>query len=273
MVLYNKNELYKRSIILQSQLQFGKFLTTDIVNTLVSLFDDSRNTYTDKISKYLRDERINRGLRNDNVFIRGEVYGNDDNNSTLYLEIRKHGKLFLHLSIHLSLTKLTPADAGMIHIYKNIYEYEFPSKRQIKKIKSYLYALIEVKKPMNFPNSLIFNIADGYNTPATIPAIQKYDKELQAEMDAIISVLNSMFDETNTKLYVSNNVNKLPIHAKINNILNNINKHNIHYTRKNKGSRMFQNTTSFGNITHINMSKYKTKTKQNPTRKISITNK
>jgi hypothetical protein len=272
MASYSQTQLNLRHNILQTQLIFGKFLTTDIVHVLINLFDDLHNSFSEKISKYVIDERLNRGLSNNNINIKGEMYGSNDNNSTLYLGIYKDGKLFLHLSIHLVLTKLYPQDAGMIHFYKNVYEYEFPSKRKIKPAKQHLYALIGVKQTKNAPNSLIFYIADGFDTPNIIPAVKQYDQELQIEMDVIISVLNRLFDETNTEFYIGHMVEKLPIHNNINNMLANINVHNVHYTRKNKGKYMFQPSPNV-NPMRINYSNYKPKPKKNPSRSSRKANK
>jgi hypothetical protein len=58
-------------------------------------------------------------------------------------------------------------------------------------------------------------------------------------MDAIIAILNYLFDEKNTEFYIGDPNKLYSIHKNTNNILNNINKHSKHTTRKNKGIKMF----------------------------------
>jgi len=117
----------------------------------------------------------------------------------------------------------------MIHIYKNIY------KQLNKKInKKLLYALISVEQPSNKPNSLVFSIDDGYNTPSVENA-ELYDPEIQSEMNVIITVLNRIFDEDNNDYYIGNTNTSYINLNKVNAVLNNINKHTIYFTRKNYG--------------------------------------
>jgi hypothetical protein len=55
-IKYTPEQLHKRQLNLQSQLLFSEFLDTDIINSLVDLFIDNKNT-TPKIVKYIEDER------------------------------------------------------------------------------------------------------------------------------------------------------------------------------------------------------------------------
>ncbi len=270
MPYYNAVELRQRSNVLQSQLIFGKYLDIDIINRLINLFDDKSNNSEHKISKYLSEERLYHKLNSNNVEIKGDVYGNSNKGYTLGLAITKNKNDYIHLSIHVSLSSLKPEDAGMLHIYKDIYE-KFVSRKG----RTLLYALINVEIPDSKQNSLHFSIGYGYNTPVMVPTVHNYDIELQREMDAFMAVFNKIFDEDNTEMYIGNKRNINIVHNSTNNIAKNINMRNTHYTRKNKGSHMFQNTSQV-NLMQINMSKYKPKPKKNPlrpSRKVKRTNK
>lgn len=125
----------------------------------------------------------------------------------------------------------------MIHVSKNIYynntHYLLLSKTKFKKHK---YSLITVKTPENKPNSLVFSLNHGITTPG-IKEEYSHDEEIKKEIDIIITVLNRLFDEDNHEYYIGNS-RLVHIHNKTNAVLNIINKHNIYFTRKNKGSRM-----------------------------------
>lgn len=56
------------------------------------------------------------------VTIKSEVYGYSKSDSTLYVGIQKNNKDFLHLTIHLNVKTLKPKNAGMIHMFKNVYK-------------------------------------------------------------------------------------------------------------------------------------------------------
>jgi hypothetical protein len=260
MPYYNSTELQQRYKILQSQLIFGEYLDIDIINRLINLFDDTSKNSDYKVSKYLSDERTYRNLNNSNMEIKGDVYGNRNKGYTLGLAITKNNNDYIHLTIHLSLNSLKPEDAGMLHIYKDIYE-----KYVSRKGRTLLYSLISIEIPSGKQNSLHFSIGYGYNTPVTVSSSHNYDSELKPEIDAFIAVLNKLFDEDNTEFYIGNKRNLNKIHNSTNIISENINVRNNHYTRKNKGSRMFQ-IALHNNSMHINMSKYKPKPKKNPSR-------
>lgn len=116
----------------------------------------------------------------------------------------------------------------MIHIMKDIYTV----KRSCRNIDKY-YALIRVEQSPN-SNSLRFSIVSGYNTPDS-PLASTYDKEVQQEMDVIISVLNKMFDADNKEYFVGNDEMRvvLPIENKTNILLSNMNNNPNIATRKN----------------------------------------
>ena len=91
---------------------------------LIHLFDNNDNMYLNnnqKIIKYIKDEREIQGLNSLNVTIESKVYGDDRNNPTLYLSIKKNNREFIHLSIHLAVKYLNPKQTGLLHLYKNIY--------------------------------------------------------------------------------------------------------------------------------------------------------
>ena len=189
---YNQSQLLARGTIIQTQKLFTQFMNTDMINTLIHLFDCSDNTYNEnnlKIRKYIENERKLRGMNSGITTIESSVYGYNKGNTSFNLSILQHNKKYIHLSIHLSPNTLEAKDNGMIHIYKDIYKQLGPpiSKRG-------LYALISVKQPMNKPDSLEFSITDGYTTPNAKNAAQ-YDPDIQKEMDVIITVLNRIFDE------------------------------------------------------------------------------
>ena len=165
-------------------------------------------------------------MDNTNIEIETKVYGIEKNNTSLILILYKNGIQFLHLSIHLSVRYLNPKNTGILHISKNIYKGKTTRKKD-------RYALISVHIPDDKPKSLIFSIANGYNTPK-IKNSNSYEEELQEEMDVIIAVLNNIFNQKNNKYYIGRKKQYINIHKKINEALNNINQHSNHVTRKNK---------------------------------------
>jgi hypothetical protein len=237
--------------IIKSQKYFCNFLNTDIINSLIHLFTmNDKKSNIPNIINYIEDERVLRGLNN-NITIESYLYGENKNNSTLILSIKKDEIEILHFSIHLCVRSLNSNKSGIIHFYKNIYKNIYkPVKenknknKNTKKIPKTLYVLIKIEQPINYSKSLVFSIIDN-----SIPGI--YDNELQKEMDVIITVLNRLFDETDDKYYIGNknyyinndnyyiNNKQLHLHNKTNNVLKNINKYNKHVTRKNKGFRIF----------------------------------
>jgi hypothetical protein len=163
--------------------------------------------------------------------------------SAFYLGIQKNNKDFIHLTIHLVPQSLNKKQFGFIHISKDIYKQKI-STTTPKRDK---YALIKIEKPTDRPNSLHFSIPlDGYTSPGA-PNSAKYDPEIAKEMDAIVSVLNCLFDETDSELYIGDNTKSnilFSIHNKTNNVLNNINTHTSFVSRKNKGVKMLPNFTT-----------------------------
>lgn len=203
-----------------------------MVDRLVHLFDKDRNIFTDKdysISKYIENERELRGLDSSNITVNSKVFGENRQDSSLLLVIAKNGKDLIHITIHLSPKYLTPRASGMIHIVKNVIK-----QRKLNKLLQPLtYALIAVHQPPGKPHSLEFSIADGYET-AGINGANKYDREIQQEMDVILTVLNRLFDEDNAEYYIGRNEGPPFLHNKTLPVLNNIDRTKF-YSRRNKG--------------------------------------
>lgn len=243
--VYTNEEKQNRLNIIQSQTLLHDFLTADSINRLIQLFDNDNNN-TNSIIKILENERIKYGLNSVNTSFKSEVYGTIKQESAFYLSIKKNNKDFIHLTIHLVPTLLNPEQHGMIHILKDIYK-----KKRNPVLNKFRYALIKIEKPIDRPNSLHFSIPlDAYTSPGA-PNSSKYDPEIAKEMDAIIAVLNRLFDETDTEMYIGDNtanntISKklIPIHNKTNNVLEDINTHTILVSRKNKGIKMLPNFTS-----------------------------
>lgn len=246
-ITYTPEQLYKRGLILQSQLLFGNFLNTDIITALVDLFKYNKNDNTSKIVKYIEDQREKDKLNSTNIKIESEVYGIITNSihtqgkiingATLFLKVIKNNKEFIHLTIHLVPTTINSDKDGLIHIYKDIYKIKGEknkSKSVSRKDNNKLYALISVKQPDGKPNSLEFSINNDYyktNVP-TITNVNKIDEEINKEMDVIVIVLNRLFDQ-NDIIYIGNKA--WEIHNNTDKVLTNVNTYSILTTRKNKG--------------------------------------
>jgi hypothetical protein len=223
---YAPNQLNRRKEIIESQQLFWSFLDSTMMNKLVNLFDDTVFGH-DKISNYVENERILRGM--DDAKVISKIIGEKTRNPSLLLELKKKEHVFLHITFHLSPHTLNPIKTGAIHMFKNIYK-----KTNVNNGKGNIYALIHVKKPVGKPNSLEFRIADGYKTPG----INADEKELQEEMDVIIYVVNRLFNE-NDPYYIGVKEEIININPRINTILHNINRRNV-VQLKNKGVRMIR---------------------------------
>jgi hypothetical protein len=235
MSLYTQEQLLQRKAIFQSQKLLWNLLDSDTINNLIRIFDIRNNVSSKtKLETYIEEERSRQGLDNTNITIKSEVYGENTNDSTLIIDIQKDNKKFLHLSIHLSPQSLKPQNTGVLHIVKNIYNDEqpaIPSKKSVKRLKA---ALISVQQPVEKPKSLIFTLADGYTTSPKIQYTNLYDPLLQKEMDVILTVLNRLFDEED-EYYIGNTTGFIPYHNKSSPVLQNMNVHTTHVTRKNRG--------------------------------------
>ena len=56
MVVFSSSQLQKRGSIFKSQELFHNFLDTELIHKLINIFDDNI-IFTNKISKYVQDER------------------------------------------------------------------------------------------------------------------------------------------------------------------------------------------------------------------------
>lgn len=231
---YTQDQLAQRNKIIQSQKQLWLLLDSDIINKLVYLFDKRI------ISNYIIDEREIQGLDSLDIEVSSKVYGFEENNPSLHLQIKKNGKDYLHLSIHLVVSKLKAKNTGVIHFFKNKYKNKNIYPTISKKT---LYALIAVHQPVNKPHSLEFSIADGYTTPG-IQNAYLYEPDIQKEMDVIITVLNRLFDEDNKEYYIGDQSNLVAIQNHTNTVLEHMNKYTQHVSRLNKGTRMLPPSTN-----------------------------
>jgi hypothetical protein len=110
------SELFPNESIL-SHRRLGKIIDRFMINQMNTWFKNNG-----KITDFVRIERNRRGLDDIHTLIESSVYGINNNNSTFHLMIKKYGKEFIHLSIHLAPDFLSTSlkDSGIIHIVKNI---------------------------------------------------------------------------------------------------------------------------------------------------------
>jgi hypothetical protein len=252
--MYSNRNLQHRSDILESQLLLIRFLTADIMDVLVHLFSKDCCENRDKhitIAHMIKDERAHQKLADD-VTILSHAYKDAIRNgsSNMVLDIHKHGKEFLHLTIHLSPNSLHPEDAGLLHFLKDIYTIKITSRKYERH-----YALIKVEQP--HPDSLHFSIGYGYDTPSAKNAMI-YDREVQQEMDVVIAVLNRLFDSSDEYFIGKVRNNPIEIINRTNVLLKNMNQHSKLATRKNKGKMMGPkwNNTSYVNMVSVPNSVY-----------------
>jgi hypothetical protein len=95
-------------------------------------------------------------------------------------------------------------------------------------------------QPKDKPNSLVFSIDREYyktNVSSNTINTNMLDMEINKEMDVIITVLNRLFDETDTDYYIGDNNKLVLLNNNVNNVLNNINTHSVLISRKNKGTK------------------------------------
>jgi hypothetical protein len=264
MVKHSDEYLSKRKDILDSHKLFIEYLNSDILNKLIQLFDASNpNDKSKKISNYIQEERKYHRLNESNITYVSEVYGEDRNKPSLHLQMKKNNKDILHLSIHLTLSSITPeTNAGIVHIKKNLYK---PLTRKERKIVEYVDIL--VKTHTNKPHSLEFFTVDRHlknmiNNSKYInfkinksiyKNFEEFEPEIQQEINVILTILNRLFDENNPEYYIGNENILYPIHNKTNIILGQMNNQIQHATRKNKGVQMGPTLTniSMGQINII----------------------
>jgi hypothetical protein len=243
----NNNDNESKSI-LETHKLFVNFLNLDIINNLINLFNEKVN-----LKKYIENERKKRGLHK-NIKIKSRFYIPKNRIPTLILDIIKNNKSFIHLSIHLPLKHLNPENSGILHFYKNVYETKINKTK--KQNENKLYTLINVIHPEDKPNSLEFSIDNNTKLNKTVNI---YNKEIQKEMDVILTVLNRLFDEDNHEYYIGYNKEMTNIHNQTNNVARIINKYKKYATRKNKGKTYFPKIKKIPSFSI----KYKRKTLKN----------
>ena len=224
-------QLLSRNSVILSQLLFWKFLNTDMINKLINLF--GMPGVNGEIVHHIATERAARGLDMCGVVISSHVYGFDNKNSTIILEIVKNGIAFLHLSIHLRPTAFNSKSAGPIHMRKEIYSTYSP-----KPPRKTQYVSIFVCQPKDKPNSLEFAIIN--QSTSALPITHVHECELRDEMDVIIAVLNRLFDQDNKAFYIGDVDILAPVHNTTDAVLKNIDAVRTHVTRKNVGYHKFE---------------------------------
>lgn len=257
--IYSATELQLRADIFATHSLLIKFLTFDVMNNLIHLFDEdccNGHHFTHKtIKEFVEEERKERGLDNTTITISSKADKKLKASSRFVLDISKNGKGFIHLTIHLVSKERNPEKDGILHIKKDIYTV----KRSCRNKDEYC-ALLKVEKPND--RSLHFTIAFDDDTSSS-PLASSYDEEVNQEMDVIIAVLNKMFDADNDDYFVGNNDMRifLPIENKTNIILSNMNNHPQIAIRKDCGKLMNINKSQHPNNAY--MSRIATNSKRN----------
>lgn len=234
MPLYTQNELQNRNKTIQSHKLLLNFLDRNSINNLVHLFNAQNTNSKSEIVKRIEEEQNVRGIFTPDISVESKVYTNKNKtDSTLHLQIKKEGIDFLHLSIHLCVQSLNTKSSGILHVVKNVYDIpsSLLSKKELKKI---THIPISIQQPAHKQHSLEFSITDGYDTPLKVQNSALYDSLVQKEMDIILTVLNSLFDEDD-EYYIGNKDKLIPIHKNTNTVLKNMNRYTQHVERKNKG--------------------------------------
>lgn len=215
----------KKIHTLYSQMRLSAIYDRFVINRLNVWFKNDG-----KITEIVRKERRRRGLEEVNTTVHSLVYGTNKENSSLQLMIKKHGKDFIHLTIHLApeYLKTDERDAGMVHVVKNVYK-SVASTRQTH----YLRAIYAIEKIQDKPHSFHFSIQQRYDTPHIHNMVDQHDDGVKQEIDVMTAVLNQIFDETNEN-YVGS-AHPEPIEQNTDNILRNMNTRTTYIKRKNVG--------------------------------------
>ena len=207
-----------------SQLRFNILFDRFIINRLNVLFKNNG-----KVTDFIKEERRKRELDEIYTTIESSVYGTNKMNTTLQIMIKKHGKDFIHLSIHLApeFLGIGKKDSGMIHIVKDIYSSIVSRKKD-----HLIHAIYSIEKVPDMHHSLHFSIQYRYSTPYNNELVYQYDDEIKKEMDVITTVLNQLFDENDSEHYVGYSDNT-PLEQNTNDILRNMNTRTTYIKRKN----------------------------------------
>jgi hypothetical protein len=192
------------------------------------------NTFP-KITDYVKEEWKKHHMNDPTITVRSEIYGYIDKNTkkinkitpSLHLQIQQNGRDLVHLSIHLIIASLEPKHTGIIHFYKN--EYKNKTKYHPRIVARNHYSLIKVHP---FHHSLQFSINYGYHTKGVTNQNVTIETLIQEHMNIIVNVLNSIFDETNTRYIGHKNIAE--IHPLINETVKAMNDKNTHSSRSDK---------------------------------------
>jgi hypothetical protein len=258
-VIYPPSNIPIRTDIIKTQLLFLNFLTQDSINILIHLFDENclcknrhhirnRKQVHPTITRMLQEARKKLKIKSDaTISSYANKYMHKPGSSTLGLHITKNGKEFIHLTIHLAPKKMDPTKEGVLHFVKDVYTVRHSSRNY-----DIHCALINVEQINK--DTLHFSIGYGYNTPLSSISTQEIDEELQMEMDAILHVLNRIFNASDP-YYINNTINYPLIEAnKTHNILLNMNQHINVTTRKNHGSYMSSQLVQPSDFNNIDIS-------------------
>jgi hypothetical protein len=242
--LYSDAELQERKTVLDSHHILGKFLTRNILNELLKMFDHTSQYNSKKITNILQNVRKEQMLNNSNIEIKSEFYNinpkpnkPNDHRHGLHLQLIKNGNEFLHLTIFLEPGSIEPTSQGMIHFSKNIYT----TPKLSKSTKHLPYAVIKVEQIS--PKSLHFTLGTGHDTK-DLQHINRYNTDIKKEMNAMLTTLNRLFNE-NDELYIGKPKNMIDIHQYTNNTLRIINDKLPLYNRNNKGNYYIQHNKNF----------------------------
>lgn len=258
---YSATELQLRADIFATHSLLINFLTFDVMNNLIHLFDEDCCNglhFTHKTIKgFIEEERKERGLDNTTITISSKADKKLKASSRFVLDISKNGKGFIHLTIHLVSKERNPEKDGMLHIKKDIYTV----KRSCRNKDEYC-TLLKVEKPND--RSLHFSIGFNDDTSSS-PLASSYDEEVNQEMYVIIAVLNKMFDADNDNYFVGNNDMRifLPIENKTNIILSNMNNHPQIAIRKDWGKLTNINKSQHPNNAYMSSTSTNSKRKRN----------
>jgi len=269
MPLYTDTQLRNRNRIIQSQKLLFNFLDNESINNLVDLFTMRDTNSKSEIVKLIEEEQNVRGIFTHDISVESKIYTNKNKtDSTLHLQIKKDGADFLHLSIHLCVQALNPKNSGIFHIVKNIYNIRSPliTKKELKKI---THIPILIQQPPDKPNSLVFNIVDGYDTPSKVQTAILYDSLVKKEMDVILTVLNRLFDEDD-EYYIGNKNKLVPIHKNTNVVLKNMNKYTQYVERKNKGALTLPSLNTENHSYNNYSIRNRNSTRKQPKKKLSV---
>jgi hypothetical protein len=146
-------QLSKAEVIKSNKL-LGNLLGVNAIHNLRRLFD------TGRITEYIRQERALHHLDPTHVDVKCIIHGTNRNNTSILINIVKHGKTFIHLSIHVAPKDLKTGnkEKGVVHIYKDIYENSVDKNKDYLLYAIYYLQEVENASSLNEPNNAYENI-------------------------------------------------------------------------------------------------------------------